>query len=261
MEFGYLSIGEPKHSGSQVSQIVPDRANLARSLGFTEFYIPGKHVQAAEYQGGHELMSELILLDEPSTPPSLAPAKLAIGEADIQIFNRPRSLPISPLASTRLVRSHSRLDRLIMSASWLSCEQIACHWQAKVIGNTHAGVPARTKDWRIARSILVCESTEQAEEAVMGTNSPCRDYYRRVAPHMSNTQIDILLDQTVLRGTPEQVVEQLETFIDNVGEFGTLCLVDHAWPDAAMARRSISLLANLVKPELSHNSKIRLAQV
>lgn len=262
MKLGYLGIAQPLRPLPSVRQSTPDHAHFARFLGFTEFYSPGPNLQAPECQGGRELMSELIFMDDPSSP---SPVKLVSSDRHTRLFdcNRHHSPPIMPLACTQKVRSHSRLGRLIMSASWLNSEQIACHWQAKVIGNTHAALPAMRKDWRIARSILICEDAAQAENAVMAADSPCRKYYHRVAPHLSNAQVDTLLDQTVLRGTTNQVAKQLRAFQANVGAFGTLCLVDHPWPDPAMARKSIALLADLIKPAFqknTHATNLRMAQ-
>lgn len=254
MKLGYLSTAQPRRDARSNGQVAPDRSHFAQSLGFTEFYIPDQDMRAPACQIGLELLSKLGLLAQPSPPP---PARLVCCGADKQLIGNIRNgaTPIGPLASAKMVRAHSRLGGVTMSVSWLNNEQIARHWQAKVIGNTHAGLPAKPKDWRIARSILVCADAAQAEDAVMASDSPCRQYYHRIAPHLSDAELDLLLDQTVIRGTVGQVAQQLRAFKAKVGDFGTLCLVDHCWPDTAMARRSIALLADLIKPAVPEKTK------
>ena len=54
----------------------------------------------------------------------------------------------------------------------------------------------------------------------------------------------------MIAGTPAQVAEQIRAFRDEVGEFGTLLYTGHDWADPALARRSMELMANEVRPRL-----------
>ena len=58
------------------------------------------------------------------------------------------------------------------------------------------------------------------------------------------------LDDCVIYGTPSQVVDKLEAFRDQVGDFGTLLYAGHDWADVDLARRSMVLLAEKVQPKL-----------
>ena len=54
-----------------------------------------------------------------------------------------------------------------------------------------------------------------------------------------------LIDACVLYGSQASVMAQLEDLAQTAA-FGTLVFVDHPWPDAALARRSMTLFADAV---------------
>jgi alkanesulfonate monooxygenase SsuD/methylene tetrahydromethanopterin reductase-like flavin-dependent oxidoreductase (luciferase family) len=62
---------------------------------------------------------------------------------------------------------------------------------------------------------------------------------------------DYMLDSFVVCGTPESVVDQLLAFRERIGDFGTLLYCGHDWQDAALARRSMELMAERVMPALN----------
>ena len=68
---------------------------------------------------------------------------------------------------------------------------------------------------------------------------------------------DYLLDELVIAGTPDQVVERLLEFRDVVGDFGTILYCGTDWVDPALARRSMELMATEVVPALGGRAGAR----
>jgi alkanesulfonate monooxygenase SsuD/methylene tetrahydromethanopterin reductase-like flavin-dependent oxidoreductase (luciferase family) len=61
---------------------------------------------------------------------------------------------------------------------------------------------------------------------------------------------DSALADCVIYGTPSQVADKIDEFREQVGDFGTLLYAGHDWADPALAKRSMVLLAEQVKPRL-----------
>ena len=59
------------------------------------------------------------------------------------------------------------------------------------------------------------------------------------------------LERLVIAGTPESVADQLHTFREEVGAFGTLLYTGHDWTDPLLAKRSMELMATEVLPSLA----------
>jgi alkanesulfonate monooxygenase SsuD/methylene tetrahydromethanopterin reductase-like flavin-dependent oxidoreductase (luciferase family) len=71
-------------------------------------------------------------------------------------------------------------------------------------------------------------------------------------PSMSDDEvtIDRVLDQLVIWGTPDKVADDLMALRAQVGDFGTLLYAGKDWVDPALARRSMVLLAEQVRPRV-----------
>lgn len=224
------------------------RAMLARSLGFCEFYAPTVQapvqapVRALPGPEAHPVLQ--ILTGSPSAPgPQLAYADQAVRNG--QTCSPP---PLTaPLASADVVYDPSRAGHLPFSVSWLGVDQLSRHWAAHVTGCTHAARKASLIDWRVARSVMINDDAALAEALVKAPDSPCRAYYASVLGSGADTAaIDALIDACVLFGDPATVSDKLARLRQEAAAFGTLVYVDHAWPDAARARASMSLLADMV---------------
>ena len=70
---------------------------------------------------------------------------------------------------------------------------------------------------------------------------------------------DSMVDQLVIAGTPNQVVEELLAFREEIGDFGTLLYCGMDWVEPALARRSMELMAEEVMPAV--NRAIGVADV
>jgi alkanesulfonate monooxygenase SsuD/methylene tetrahydromethanopterin reductase-like flavin-dependent oxidoreductase (luciferase family) len=150
-----------------------------------------------------------------------------------------------------------------ISANFLLPKWVATHWTKYQEGCTRIGRAADPADWRVAKSIFVADDLATARDYALGPQSPYRFYYRQLmtkllkggranlfkedpsAPDETVT-LDKVLDDLVIWGTPDKVVDELLAFREKVGDFGTLLYAGKDWADPALARRSMVLLAEKV---------------
>lgn len=230
-----------------------NRAALARALGFSEFYAAApelaetaQHSSATRAQTGNTsgLEQQPLLRILPDLSVQSLPQLIAVdGVARPHSAHAPGQLA-APVDCVRDVQAQSFRGRAPLSVSWLDTDTLARHWAAHVTGCTHAARCARRQDWRVARTVIVNDDPARAEAAAKDANSPCRAYYRKtLAPGADDAAIDAHIDACVLYGTAPKVMAQLAEMAEASATFGTLTFVDHAWPDAAMACRSMTLFA------------------
>jgi alkanesulfonate monooxygenase SsuD/methylene tetrahydromethanopterin reductase-like flavin-dependent oxidoreductase (luciferase family) len=63
--------------------------------------------------------------------------------------------------------------------------------------------------------------------------------------------LDGVVDDLVLAGTVNEVVDGLLAFRERVGDFGTLLYCGIDWADAALGKRSLELMAEEVMPAVN----------
>ena len=63
--------------------------------------------------------------------------------------------------------------------------------------------------------------------------------------------LETIVEQLVIYGTPDEVAEQILAFRAEVGDFGTLLYAGHDWMDKKLARRSMELMADKVMPAVN----------
>ena len=120
-------------------------------------------------------------------------------------------------------------------------------------------------NWRIGRSIFVCEHERTARDYATGASSPYRHYYQSIFTKLrANGRLDIfktsrdqaddavtvdmLCDKLVIFGTPSQVADKILAFREEVGDFGSLLYAGTDWLDVDLGRRSMILMAEKVMP-------------
>jgi hypothetical protein len=63
--------------------------------------------------------------------------------------------------------------------------------------------------------------------------------------------VETVVEQPVIQGTSDTVVDQILAFREEVGDFGTLLYAGHDWMDQRLARRSMELMAEKVIPAVN----------
>ena len=155
-----------------------------------------------------------------------------------------------------------------ISANFLLPQWVKSHWGKYVEGCALGQRPADPANWRVAKTIFVNDDAATAQTYGKGEDSPYRFYYQQLlhklrragrsnlfkqskdAPDASVT-LDGVVDDLVIAGTPEQVTQQLLTFREQIGDFGTLLYCGIDWADARLGKRSMELMAEKVMPALN----------
>ena len=159
-----------------------------------------------------------------------------------------------------------------MSANFLLPQWVATHWPNYVEGRGRAGVVPEdvdVADWRVARTIFVADDPDVAEQyGRRSESSPYRFYYAQMLKKMTKigrlelfksrrdqpddeVTLDRILDDLVICGTPESVADQLLSFQETTGDFGTIVYAGLDWESPELARRSMELMATSVLPRLN----------
>jgi alkanesulfonate monooxygenase SsuD/methylene tetrahydromethanopterin reductase-like flavin-dependent oxidoreductase (luciferase family) len=161
-----------------------------------------------------------------------------------------------------------RRDFHPLSANFLLTKWVKPHWGNYVEGKQQVGLVADPADWRIARTVFVADDEATARRyGSEDPKSPYRAYYEQIVKKMmrakrqvifkdhpdqpdSEIALDRVLDQLVIKGTVNSVVDQILALREEVGEFGELVYAGMDWVDPALTKRSIELMANEVMPRV-----------
>ncbi len=153
-----------------------------------------------------------------------------------------------------------------MSINLVPSRILKTHWDAVEEGAAGAGRAPNRAEWRIAREIYVAETSEQArDDALNGVlRRDFEQYFLRllpqigmtdllkVDPEMPSSDIDIeyLIDNVFVVGSPDEVTQKLTALYDDVGGFGVLLAMGHEWIPYDAWTRSMRLLVEDVIPNL-----------
>ena len=155
-----------------------------------------------------------------------------------------------------------------ISANFLLKKWVKTHWPNYAEGCAQGGRPADPANWRVARSVLVCDDLNTARDYALGPQSPYRFYYSQLltkmkkhgrsnlfkhdpAMHDDEVTLDGVLDECVIWGTPDKVTDELLALRDEVGDFGTLLYAGKDWADRDLGRNSMIMLAEKVLPRVN----------
>lgn len=155
-----------------------------------------------------------------------------------------------------------------ISANFLMPQWVKSHWPKYVEGCERAGRAADSANWRVARSIFVADDEKTAKAYATGPDSPYVFYYKQLytklkkngrielfKTHRDQPDDEVTLEavckQLITYGTPDKVADELLTYRDTVGDFGTLLYAGKDWADRDLGRRSMILLAEQVLPKVN----------
>jgi hypothetical protein len=71
--------------------------------------------------------------------------------------------------------------------------------------------------------------------------------------------LDYVMDNVVIRGTVNEVVDRILALRETVGDFGTLLYCGKDWSDVALSRRSMELMVEKVMPAVNAAIGARVA--
>lgn len=170
--------------------------------------------------------------------------------------------------SRRLTRFGER-GWWMLSSDTLPASRLAEQWANYAAGAAAAGRTADRRDWRVVRAVFVADDERTAVEYTnRHPDSPYRAHFHEFhlkfqkaglldmfnadasVPDEAVT-LDYALDNCVIAGTPNQVVEQILALRETIGPFGTLVYAGKNWSDPHLSRRSMELMADVVMPAVN----------
>ena len=156
-----------------------------------------------------------------------------------------------------------------LSANFLLPQWLASHWKNYCEGKNLVGETAQVADWRVARTIFVAD--DDAIAARYGRNdpkSPYLAYYDQILKKLvrskrlfvmkshkeqpdSEVTLDSVMDQVVIHGSVNKVVDQILALREQTGDFGEIVYAGMDWVDPALTKRSMQLMAEQVMPRIN----------
>ena len=163
-------------------------------------------------------------------------------------------------------------DFIPISSNFVPIENVEAQWQAYAAARERLNLPADYGVWRVCRNILVTDSDARAEEILADPDGALTYYYRYLRgvrsiealaerPHATleelNTMLEVpqALEDCVIAGSAERVLERLIALVDRLGPFGTLVMVGHDWDETGLWQSSMEQLATRVMPALSRHAE------
>ena len=205
---------------------------------------------------------------------NITTAQTLIREAGQGVILKPYQQPHPPIVVTVVVPHSKGLVAAAqrgwtpISANFLQPVWAAMHWPMYEQGCRLGGYAADRRDWRVCKSLFVADDDATAQRYAKNTAGPYGFYYwNLLTKRKSRGAVDVfkhdlklpdaavtpdyLLDQLVICGSVNRVVDQLLAFREVTGDFGTLLYAGHDWADAGLARRSMELMAEKVMPAVN----------
>lgn len=188
---------------------------------------------------------------------------------------KPLQKPFPPIAYA--IRSpKSGASRVVAERDWIPISGnfvpsgfVASQWADYCNQRRDLGKRIDPENWRAGRSILVTDSDARAEEYVAQAEGGFRHYFhylrtleakRSIASpeerenYVAN-QVNEALEDQVLAGDADTVLDRLIAFRDEVGPFGTLLMTGHDWDEKALWQGSMQRLAEDVMPRFRQHAK------
>ncbi|MEP9375120.1 LLM class flavin-dependent oxidoreductase [Aquabacter sp. CN5-332] len=214
-------------------------------------------------------------IDLPDNRFKVSTKRSAALELGVGYLPKPFQKPYPEIVGTVLspyspgVIAMGRRDFHPLSANFLLSKWIKTHWDNYVEGKSQVGAKADPADWRVARTIFVADDEATASSyARHDPNSPYRHYYGQIHKKLMRSKRlfvmkeerdqpdeavthDFIMDQLVIYGTVNKVVDQLLALREQVGDFGEIVYAGMDWVSPELAKRSMQLMAEQVMPRVN----------
>ncbi|HJT79083.1 MAG TPA: LLM class flavin-dependent oxidoreductase [Gemmataceae bacterium] len=143
---------------------------------------------------------------------------------------------------------------------------VADLWQTYEKAGLEADRRPSRADFKVARSIFLADSTAEARRrARTNTLGQCYEYigrlfdkglgrklYKRdLAMSDADCNMDFLMGEQIIAGSPDEVLRRLLLLIEETGPFGTLVLMGYDWDDKQAWLHSMELFARELMPALN----------
>ena len=193
-------------------------------------------------------------------------------ETGIGYIHKPLQQPHPPIAipgmsrNSPSMRTAGRRGYQPFGHCLVTGNVLADFWKTYEAGAQEAGRTPQRADFKIARSIFVADSTAEARRIArsnsLGANYEYigrlfdkglgrRIYKRDLAMSDADCNMDFLMGEQIIAGSPDEVLRRLLLLIEETGPFGTLVLMSYDWDDKASWLRSMELFARELMPALN----------
>lgn len=193
-------------------------------------------------------------------------------EMGVGYIHKPLQQPYPPIAMPGTSRNSStmkmagRLGFQPFGHCLIPGNVLADLWQTYESAAQEAGRQPKRADFKVARSIFLADSTAEARSIARGNSlgknfeyigrlfdkGPGRRMYKR-DPAMSDAacDLDYLMGEQIIAGSPDEVLRRLLLLIEETGTFGTLVLMSYDWDDKERWLHSMELFARELMPALN----------
>ena len=191
----------------------------------------------------------------------------------LRTFVKPYQQPHPPLGVAGVSPKSSTL-KMAGARGWIPMSinltppvLLKTHWDAVQEGADEAGVTTDRSVWRVAREVVVAETTAEARrivsEGVMRRDF--EDYFLKALSKSnmlgimktsqdmpdSDVTVDYLIDNVFVIGSVDEVAQKLSDLNGELGGFGTLLAMGHEWEPRDEWEGSMTMLINEVLPKVS----------
>lgn len=193
-------------------------------------------------------------------------------ETGIGFIPKPFQQPYPPISmpgtsrNSATMRSAARLGFQPFGHCLVAGNVLADTWKTYEAAALEAGRQPERADWKVARSIFLADSTREARHKAR-TNSLGKNYeyigrlfdkglgrkvYKRdLAMSDADCNLDYLMGEQIIAGSPDEVLRRLMLLIEETGTFGTLVLMSYDWDDKQSWVHSMELFARELIPALN----------
>jgi alkanesulfonate monooxygenase SsuD/methylene tetrahydromethanopterin reductase-like flavin-dependent oxidoreductase (luciferase family) len=193
-------------------------------------------------------------------------------ETGIGYIHKPLQQPHPPIAvpgmsrNSPSMRTAGQRGYLPFGHCLIAGSVLADIWNTYEKAALEAQRQPRRADWKVSRSIFLADSTPEARRRArnnsLGQNYEYigrlldkgigRKLYKR-DPGMSDADcnMDFLMGEQILAGSPDEVLRRLLLLIEETGPFGTLVLMGYDWDDKQSWLHSMELFARELMPALN----------
>jgi limonene 1,2-monooxygenase len=211
-----------------------------------------------------EALRVIVRLMSDATPLTVASEWFALNDAVLQL--RPYQQPTPPIAVTSMespagMRLAGELGAGVLSLTVAKSTggsvDLRSQWDEAERSAAAAGTTIDRADWRLVIPVHIADSRAQAladareggarhmleyVEATTGRPCPVPGPPERIVEQMAELGAWVI-------GTPDDLVEVIETLREVTGGFGTLLFWGHEWAPVDAVRRSHELIARYVMPK------------
>lgn len=214
-------------------------------------------------------------IDLPGNRFKVTTAKTSVPEIERGAMYKPYQKPRPEIVGTVVapfskgVIAMGERDFHPLSANFLLSKWLPSHWTNYSEGKRKVGQVAEVADWRVARTIFVADDDKVAlRYGRSDPASPYRYYWKLLLKKMmlskrhaifkthpeqddSDLTDEYMLQNLVICGSVEKVVDDILRLREEIGDFGELVYAGMDWVDPALAKRSMELMAAEVMPRVN----------